>query len=205
MNIYVAKNGNQLGPFSIDQIRSMLASRIVQLSDLAWTDGLPDWQPLSTILPSPEMPPPISAIGSAVIAYAGFWRRFGAFVIDVILTNIAAFVVSFILGFFLASSAVHDQGSLGAIGAVAGLITTWLYYALLESSPLQATLGKHVFGIVVTDASSRRISFGRASARYWSMWISLLTLGIGFIMCAWTQRKQCLHDMIAGCVLPKRA
>jgi uncharacterized RDD family membrane protein YckC len=119
--------------------------------------------------------------------------------------NIAAFVVSFILAIFLASSGVRDQDSLRTIGRIAGLLAIWLYYALLESSPLQATLGKHLFYVMVADASSRRISFGRASARYWSMWISLLTLGIGFIMCAWTQKKQCLHDIIAGCVLPNRA
>jgi uncharacterized RDD family membrane protein YckC len=81
---------------------------------------------------------------------------------------------------------------------------TWLYYALMESSPRQATLGKMACGFVVTDLQGHRISFGQASGRYFGMIVSGLTLGIGVLMCAWTERKQCLHDVMAGCLMFKK-
>ncbi|HET9015573.1 MAG TPA: RDD family protein, partial [Thermomicrobiaceae bacterium] len=78
------------------------------------------------------------------------------------------------------------------------LIVPWLYYALMESSPYQATLGKLAAGIVVTDEFGGRISFGRASGRYFAKWISYLTFFIGFVVAGFTKQKQALHDLIAG-------
>jgi uncharacterized RDD family membrane protein YckC len=59
-------------------------------------------------------------------------------------------------------------------------------------------------GIVVTDLNGERLSFGRATGRYFGQIVSALTLGIGFLMCAWTENKQCLHDMMAGCLMYKK-
>ena len=60
-------------------------------------------------------------------------------------------------------------------------------------------------GFIVTDLRGRRISFGQASARHFAKIVSALILGIGFLMCAWTERKQCLHDMMAGCLMFKKS
>ena len=81
------------------------------------------------------------------------------------------------------------------------LITTvlgWLYFALCESSAWQATIGKLALGIRVTDLQGRRISFLRALGRYGAKFISAIILCIGFIMVAFTRRKQGRHDLIAG-------
>jgi uncharacterized RDD family membrane protein YckC len=80
-------------------------------------------------------------------------------------------------------------------------ILPWLYWAIMESSSRQATLGKMALGIVVTDLEGHRISFGKATGRYFGKLISLLILLIGFIMIAFTDKKQGLHDMMAGCVV----
>jgi len=85
-------------------------------------------------------------------------------------------------------------GSRYAIVVVGG----WLYFSLQESSAQQATLGKRAVGIKVTDLEGSRISFGRATARYFSKFLSGLICAVGYVMAGFTQRKQALHDMIAS-------
>lgn len=77
----------------------------------------------------------------------------------------------------------------------------WLYHALMESSAKQATIGKILLKIRVTDLNGQRISFGRATVRHFSKIISTWTLLIGFLMAGWTKKKQALHDKIAGCIV----
>ena len=80
----------------------------------------------------------------------------------------------------------------------------WLYFAFLESSPTQATLGKMIVGIVVTDLNGNRVSFSTASGRYWSKIASGATLLFGFLMTGFTRKKQALHDIMAGCLVLKK-
>lgn len=114
--------------------------------------------------------------------YAGFWIRFVAVVIDWMILFVGAGIVS----------AITFGG--GVIIALAG---PWLYEALMMSSEWQATVGKRVMSIIVTDVYGRRISFARATGRHFAKYISAFILFIGFIMAAFTARKQALHDMIA--------
>jgi uncharacterized RDD family membrane protein YckC len=74
----------------------------------------------------------------------------------------------------------------------------------MESSRYQASLGKMALGIVVTDLSGQRISFGRATGRHFAKIISKITIYIGYMMAGWTQQKQALHDMIAGCLVIRK-
>ena len=84
--------------------------------------------------------------------------------------------------------------------AYVGLIVVfWLYFAKLESGPSQATIGKRVMGIKVTDDRGQRIGFGRATGRFFGKIISGMILNIGYLMAGFTGRKQALHDMMAGC------
>jgi uncharacterized RDD family membrane protein YckC len=85
------------------------------------------------------------------------------------------------------------------------IVGNWLYYACFESSSWQATPGKKVLNISVTDLTGTRISFGRASGRFFAKFISrLIPLGIGFILAGITERKQALHDMIASTLVLRR-
>ena len=121
--------------------------------------------------------------------YSGFWRRVAAALIDGLI--IGAVTAPFTIGF---SGGTTYAGRFSSIPTVAA----WLYSALMESSAKQATLGKMALGIRVTDLNGNRIGFGRATGRFFAEFLSVLTLGIGFLMAAFTERKQALHDMVAG-------
>ncbi len=88
---------------------------------------------------------------------------------------------------------------------IAGIIASWIYYAYTESSANQGTLGKMALGLIVTDAQGRRITFGRATGRYFAKMItSLIPLGIGYAMAGFTEKKQALHDMIVGTLVLRK-
>lgn len=151
--------------------------------------------------------------------YAGFWKRLVAYIIDSIIISVASgiLLIPFLAVVGLGIFSMHDSNlsydtdtAVGLIIAmiagylvlVAGIaIAGWLYFALMESSSPQGTLGKMALGVKVTDMAGNRISFGRATGRYFAKMISSLTLGVGYIMAGFTQQKQALHDIIAGCLV----
>jgi uncharacterized RDD family membrane protein YckC len=150
------------------------------------------------------------------MSYAGFWKRFAAFLIDAILLSIVQFFVFMPalamigVGAF-ATAASEDPGSgmgfiMLAIGAyffaiLLNIIISWLYYALMESSERGATLGKLALSIRVTDLQGNRITFGRATGRYFGKIVSSMILMIGYLMAGFTDRKQALHDIMASCLV----
>jgi len=92
----------------------------------------------------------------------------------------------------------------GGFGYIAGLVLNWLYFTLFESSKKQATPGKLALGIIVTDMDGNSITFGRANGRYWGKIVSSLILLIGYLMAAFTRKKQALHDIMADCLVINR-
>jgi len=137
-----------------------------------------------------------TAASASAAEYAGFWRRFGAYILDVIVLNVAGLIIGFIIGLAFASAGA-DESTVMGISSVIIIILAWLYFAISESSSKQATLGKLALGVVVTDGTGNRVSFGRATGRFVAKIISGLILCIGYLMIAFTERKQGLHDMIA--------
>ncbi len=130
--------------------------------------------------------------------YAGFWRRVVAYVVDYVITLVVGFVIGFLLlSWLLESNKIVDVEQVEIYANGIGFFITWLYFALMESSSKQATFGKIILGAKVVDLEGQRISFGRATGRHFGKILSALLLGIGFIMVAFTQRKQGLHDMLA--------
>jgi uncharacterized RDD family membrane protein YckC/Tfp pilus assembly major pilin PilA len=130
---------------------------------------------------------------SAEATYAGFWRRFGGFVIDYLAV---VFAVVFIALIPIAAMSPSKQALPGWL-AIAYLVLPWMYYAGMESSALQATLGKLAVGVKVTDLSGHRVSFLRATGRYFAHIVTGLTLGVGYAMVVFTKHRQALHDKIA--------
>ena len=128
--------------------------------------------------------------------YAGFWRRVAAALIDGILVGVVSWIVTSIF------SGISDGAEVTA--QILVLIAAYGYYAGMESSSYQATVGKIALGIQVTDLNGNRISFGRALGRNLAEILSALILGIGYIMVAFTPKKQGLHDMIAGTLVVKK-
>jgi uncharacterized RDD family membrane protein YckC len=149
---------------------------------------------------------------AALEDYAGFWKRVAAYIIDAVILYIPSVFIDRALGGVAAKATLEQAVASGAgdphlmLAAqqayyatmwpafLAGVVLAWLYFALLESSAWQATLGKMVLGIRVTDLRGQRISLPRALGRYGVKIISFLIVCIGVLMVAWTARKQGLHD-----------
>ena len=129
----------------------------------------------------------VPAAGS--FRYGGFWERFVAIIIDTVILTVATGVVA--------------AGTFGA-GVALGFVAPWLYEAFMMSSEWQATVGKRVMSLTVTDLEGKRITFARATGRHFAKYISVFLLGIGFIIAAFTARKQALHDMIAETLVIRR-
>ena len=138
--------------------------------------------------------------------YAGFWARFCAAFLDLLIVTILSAGAGFVVGFSAAFSGNHwGPSAYQLLGSIVGLIVNWIYFAGMESSLRQGTLGKRAMGIIVTDLSGERVSFGRATGRHFGKIVSALILCIGFIMAAFTERKQALHDMMAECLVVRRS
>lgn len=147
--------------------------------------------------------------------YAGFCRRAVAFILDMLIVSIPT---ALIFGPMVALEAVSLGGTpenisavqAGLVGAtvfswqLAALVLTWLYFAIWESGAKQSTWGKRLLGIKVVGADGGRISFGRATARFFCKTFSYLILYVGFIMAAFTSRKRALHDMIVETYVVKK-
>lgn len=132
--------------------------------------------------------------------YAGFWRRFGAVIIDGILLWVVEMIIFRSIAFRMF---VFTPGAFFKMYFWSILIG-WLYFALMESSNKQASLGKMLIGIKVTDLDGNRITFSKATARHFSKIISGLILCIGYIMAGFTEKKQALHDIIARTLVVKK-
>jgi uncharacterized RDD family membrane protein YckC len=142
--------------------------------------------------------------GSAGVRYGGFWIRVIAFLVDGAIVRAATWPVSAMFGLVgLGTMSGFPHAGLGLHVFGSGVVVTlvifgsWLYEAFMLSSPYQATLGKMIFGMKVTDLYGNRISFARATGRHFAKWLSGFILGIGYLMVAFSQRKQGLHDMLA--------
>jgi uncharacterized RDD family membrane protein YckC len=129
------------------------------------------------------------------VVYAGFWRRFVAAFIDGIILLVGLIIGDFILGAIVGTGPGTPFAGLSfALSIGLGIV----YYVTQESGSHQATFGKRALGIVVTDLNGNRISNGRAIGRYFGKFLSGLILLIGYLMAAFTEKKQALHDMMAG-------
>ena len=228
MDWFYAKNNQQLGPVTLEALSAMLHRGELLPGDLVWRDGMPNWLAASS---TPELvmavpggssigyynPVAASAASAAMASqaeYAGFWLRFVAYLIDSILLGVVGFIVNFFIGLAFGAfhPALNPRGnpfnllfvSFFSIQSMVGMAINWLYFAYLESSKYQATLGKLALGLIVTDLQGQRINFGRATGRYFGKILSAFTIYIGFMMAGWTERKQALHDIIASTLVIRR-
>ncbi len=192
---------------------------------------MPTWAPLTLLLDPPTVPPigpggppPLPPFPATDLTprYAGFWIRFAAEVIDSILvSSISGPLLNYLFLAFLLPPpppgiARDQQVALDYVISLLPLalsyvlvtyVIHWLYHAIMESSARQATWGKVICGLVISDLEGGRISFGRATSRFFAKQIvgHILTLGVGFMFCGWTEKKQCLHDILVNTVVTYRA
>ena len=169
-------------------------------------------------LPAPYAPPALAPVLPS--PYAGFWLRVVAHLIDDLLLGIGFGILVLIAVAIIGVGSLRTmiEGMNGEdpqipaamISAIifvglASMLLVWIYNAAMESSRHQGTLGKMALGLIVTDLQGRPIGFGHATGRYFAKLITgLIPLGIGYAMAGFTEKKQALHDMIAGCLVLRK-
>lgn len=215
---YSAGDGVQRGPVDSAALKRLAASGRLSPSDLIWREGMTEWAPASKVnglFPAVEPPPPMRMGADADIDphphprsiarrdYAGFWLRVVAYFIYAIAVLFCSLFAGVALGITMVAMGIEPTGE-EPIWNLAGILVAWLYYALMESSSRQATLGKMALGLKVTDLDGYPISFARASGRFFGKFFSAFMLCVGFMMAGFTQRKQALHDMIAGTLVIRK-
>lgn len=115
--------------------------------------------------------------------YAGFWRRFSAFVIDFVILIVPGLILSFIIPY----------PAIAVIG--------YLYHCIFNSSVLMATPGKVMMGIAVVDEKGNQLTLLKSSIRYVCSFISAMFFCIGYIMSLFTSKRQTLHDLVTSSVV----
>ena len=166
---------------------------------------------------APGAPRAVARANYPGMQYAGFWLRFVAYLIDgaIMLAGFGLILVPLLvltglgsaLGRIRPDEEPGDAGVFLILLVVFGFIGianagTWLYHALMESSSWQATVGKKLLSLRVTDLAGQPVSFGRATGRHFAKLITnLIPLGIGYILAGFTERRQAIHDMIARCLV----
>ena len=173
-------------------------------------------------LVAPVATPVRVALPTPSVAYAGFWLRVLAYLIDALILGV--FAAPIVIG---AAMAMGIGGILASIPrdgnpfinglppifllfiwfcVLLGVGGTWLYHALLECSEWEGTAGKKALGLIVTDMSGQRVSFARASGRHFGKIVtSFIPLGIGYAMAGFTEKRQALHDMLASCLVLRKS
>lgn len=143
--------------------------------------------------------------------YAGFWIRFIALIVDVILLIIVCFALALLIATaydsIYAKNNLYDENARTSTVPVFDfliyIIGPWLWFTIYESSRWQATPGKMLFGLKITNENGERIGFGRANIRFWSKYLISGWLFIGFIIAGLTAKKQSLHDLLARTLVVK--
>lgn len=137
--------------------------------------------------------------------YGGFWLRLVAALVDMLAMFtpfcFVAFVATVIVKLVSATKGYDPATVILTVLPPVAILATWLYFAVLESSSWQATLGKKLLGLYVTDIKGQRLSLSRATGRTFAKFLSSMTAGIGYLLCGFTEKKQALHDMVAGCLV----
>ncbi len=211
---YYLRADQTLGPVSGRSLQAWLESGFLSNSSLVWRDGMSGWAPISDIDLTPgtwdasrsrlvasssaegESPNPDALTARR---YASFWRRLAAYIIDNLILACALLLALFprMVG------EVRDPEALSRdpVLLLSSLVLSFAYFVIWESSAWQATPGKRILRIRVTDLAGRRLSFFHASVRHLGKIASSLTFYLGFLMAAFTARRQALHDLLSGCVV----
>lgn len=216
---YADRARQQQGPVDDAALTRLFRSGEIDADTLVWRPDLAQWQPLRGFAAelglqetaTPYAPPTAEVLREEVvvsggeIVYAGFWKRVAAYTIDSFIAGIGSAIVGAMVGVVLGLTVLGSSGMGGSdsalvgmqlLGNLVGMAIGVAYFAGFHASTSAATLGKMAVGIKVVRPDGQRISFLRGTGRYFALFVSTITLGIGFMMAGFTARKQALHDML---------
>ncbi len=132
--------------------------------------------------------------------YAGFWIRFAAKIID----NLILFIPLIILVMVLIVPTLSSGGSPDDLGIMLQLVLQLVYYAMAAVFNIffvgkyGATPGKMACKLRVVTAEGEKVSYGRATGRFFAEILSGLVCYIGYIIAGFDDQKRALHDHIAS-------
>lgn len=181
---------------SREQIKSSLMANGWSEKDINEAFGI-----LSTnSVPPPQSPVPQPQYASAApatqaVKYAGFWVRTAAYFVDVFVLSVPIAAISFLVFGNTLLDTVYDYSD---FVPMVGLFVVILFTV----TKYQATPGKMIVGLQIQRTNGERIGFGRVFLReIIGKFLSMFTLFIGYVMIAWTDKKQGLYDKIADTVV----
>lgn len=221
---YYALNGQQQGPVGRAVLMQLLSGGNLPADSLVWREGMAEWVAANTVAELNVVNQPAWAggvqpmlnygVGDTAYAaaagqarYAGFWIRFCGAFIDGIVVGVGSAVIQQGVGAMAMTASTGSANPIYVLTGVNWTITTcigWLYVALMQSSTNQATLGEMATSLQITDLGGRRITFARATGRYFAKLLSdfsCLLFGFGYLMMLWSPRRQTLHDLISETVV----
>jgi uncharacterized RDD family membrane protein YckC len=129
------------------------------------------------------------------VRYGSFWNRFIAVIIDGFIVGIPMLGMNF---FIFGVTPMVTQTNFLSAGF--NIVVAWLYDAYLTSTR-GATIGKSAMSLEVTDMHGNLITFANATGRHFAKILSSMIILIGYLMAAFTEKKQALHDIIASTVV----
>lgn len=204
---YYAGESGSMGPVNRNDLLLLVSHGALSPSSLVWQEGMRDWQAIEDVPDLARSIPGNNGKGTSVggrpsqqFRYSNFWRRVAAAQFDLVILGVICQGLVILISMYLLPGEVPWQ-QIYLVSIAAQLLMNWLYHAALESSQLQGTFGKLAMELKVSNLSGQRIGFGRASGRYFGKLLSFLILGIGFLMIAFTEKRQGLHDMLADCLV----
>ncbi len=220
---YYAKGNQQQGPVSKDDLQQLVTQGMVTSGDLVWAEGMAQWEPAGTVFAGAVAPAGVyggiagggdggnlGMIGyynpmlTGGMPYAGFWWRFLAALLDGALVNVVSVLMVFGIGLVGATLLGMSEFAATLIGQLLAYVVAWLYEALMTSSRYCGTLGKMAVGLKVVRPDGQPIGFGRATGRHFAKYLSAIILMVGYIMAAFTEKKQGLHDIICDTIVIRK-
>lgn len=203
--------GQEFGPVDDDELRRLLKLGEIGSRTPVRSKSLETWTPIGTLTQFSESAATAEAqmerIPIPEEVFAPIWRRGIALAVDLLAIWVSTFLLGAIMGVVIAArhtELVFSQ-SAADLTIARGILLAfpWFYFTVFEGSSLQATPGKLLMKIVVTDTSGYVPGFPRAALRSVAKYVSWCVLLLGFIIAPFTQRKQALHDFVARTVVQK--
>ena len=220
MDWFYAEGGERKGPIPEEELLRLAQSGIVGAETLIWRSGMPEWKPFREAGPespppvpqfAPSAPQPVWSHAPAVRQYAGFWMRFWALVIDVIIIGaVQGILFATLFGGTILNiigeamrgdpdpvSLVSQALPMAILARFGSFVLTGAYYTYCWVT-YGATPGKRALGLKVIDQAGGPLTWGQAIGRYLGTILSAMIMGIGFLMAAFDDQKRTLHDRLAG-------
>ncbi len=190
---YYAVGDERRGPLSDTEFQVLLSNGTVRPDTLVWRDGMPDW------LPHRDVTGGAANYGGHVgMRYAGFWIRFAAKIIDMVILILFGSAINIVLTIALSFDVLDDPFAPAYFAwSAAGFVLRGLYHTVFVGS-LGATPGKLMLSLRVVRAEGSPVGFLHAFGRWVSASLNWLTLCIGWMMAGWNEEKCGLHDFICG-------